>query len=115
MSLNEIRLFPKGQDLMILGLDWNDQPVLKARLPLSPSHPRAVITLLEGLALWSGRRLPAAFAVAGLSASSIADLLPQGPAWCSPLVEIHVVERRRRRVLRGVGDFRGAFRMRVLP
>ena len=31
--------------------------VLKARLPLSPSHPRALLTLLEGLSLWDGEPL----------------------------------------------------------
>jgi hypothetical protein len=31
--------------------------LLKARLPLEPEHPRSLLTLLEGLSLWSGHRL----------------------------------------------------------
>ena len=39
---------PQGDDL------------LKARFPVLTSHPRALLTLLEGVALWSGEPLHAA-------------------------------------------------------
>jgi hypothetical protein len=39
---------PHGEDL------------LRARLPVLTSHPRALLTLLEGVALWSGEPLHAA-------------------------------------------------------
>ena len=114
MSLTEIFLKARGQDLMILGLDWSNRPLLKARLPLDPCHPRAAITLLEGLALWSGRCLPTAFSVGDLSASSIAALLPEGSPWCSPLVDIHLIEpHRRSRDLGGVGNFRALHALRL--
>jgi hypothetical protein len=107
MSLVQVRLLPRGQEVLVLGLGWNEEPVLKARLPSTPEHPRAVITVLEGLALWAGARLPVALGVAGRSAGLIDALLPQGAAWCSPLVELHPVEfpRARRRRLDGLGDF----------
>jgi hypothetical protein len=37
----------------------------KARLPHSPHHPRALLTLAEGVALWTGRPLRVAIAVVG--------------------------------------------------
>ena len=37
--------------------------LLKADLPRSPEHPRAVLTLLEGLALWAGEALCVATSV----------------------------------------------------
>ena len=39
-------------------------PILKARLPEAPAHPRAVETLAEGVALWCGRPLSVALGVA---------------------------------------------------
>lgn len=109
MSLSHVRLLPKGREVMLLGLDHGDEPVLKARLSSHPEHPRAMITLLEGLALWAGHRLPVAVAVGARSTGLIEALLPEGPAWCSPLVELVPVDWPRRgrvRRLDGLGDFR---------
>ena len=39
-------------------------PILKARLPAAPHHPRALETLAEGVALWYGHPLSAALGVA---------------------------------------------------
>ena len=41
--------------------------LLKARLPLPPKHPRALLTLLEGLALWDGAGLRVVVSVSGSS------------------------------------------------
>jgi len=115
MSLFAVRLVPRRGLLLIVGTGFDDEVLLKARLPANPSHPRALITVLEGLALWSGRRLPVAVGVDANSASSIAALLPDGPAWSSPLVDLHLVEPRRRRRTRldGVGDLREAYQLRL--
>lgn len=117
MSLCHVRLLPRGSSVLVLGLGYQEEPVLKARLPLYPEHPRAAITLLEGLALWAGRRLPVAVGVSASSAGSIEALLPQGPAWCSPLVELVWVDwpRRRSRTPRldGLGDFRDLRQLRL--
>jgi hypothetical protein len=43
-------------------------PLLKARLPHSPAHPRAVLALAEALTLWTGRPCRVAIAVVGRGA-----------------------------------------------
>jgi len=73
-------------------------PVLKARLPEAPQHPRALETLAEGVALWYGRPLYAALGVAA------ADALCVSPRWHAtvdglirtPLVTIELVSGRPR-------------------
>ena len=47
-------------------------PILKARLPEAPRHPRALETLAEGVALWYGRPLYAALGVAAEDALCVA-------------------------------------------
>ncbi len=42
---------------MLVTDTWLGRDLLKARLPASPCHPRALLTLCEGLALWHGIRL----------------------------------------------------------
>jgi len=92
--------------LLIMSLESGD--VLKARLPLPPAHPRALLTLLEGIALWSG---------APLSVAIVAE--PDCPIWLgsglfgdelwpaeSSLVRYEVVGRGHPKRLRGLGDFR---------
>lgn len=84
------------------------EDVLKARLPLPPSHPRALLTLLEGLSLWSGDPLCVA-----VSADESSDWAGAGlfgdelfPAE-SQLVRFHAAHLGcRARRLRGVADFR---------
>jgi hypothetical protein len=44
-------------DSIRVELNGLDGVLLKACLPRDPSHPRALIYLLEGLALWVGRQL----------------------------------------------------------
>lgn len=41
----------------LLVTDPDSGDVLKARLPMNPRHPRALLTLMEGLALWRGQPL----------------------------------------------------------
>jgi hypothetical protein len=43
-------------------------PLLKARLPHSPQHPRAVLALAEALTLWTGRPCRVAIAAVGRGA-----------------------------------------------
>lgn len=116
MSLSALRLVPRRGLLLMVGTGFDQEVLLKARLSAWPSHPRALITVLEGLALWSGHRLPVAIGVSRNSASYIEGLLPDGPAWTSPLVDLHVVEHprpRRRTRLDGVGDLREALQLRL--
>ncbi len=87
-------------------------PILKARLPEAPHHPRALETLAEGVALWYGRPLYGALGVAA------EDALCVSPHWHAtvdsltrtPLVTIDLVVGRPRPPrggdgLPGLGDF----------
>ncbi|OGS70546.1 MAG: hypothetical protein A2Y96_01715 [Firmicutes bacterium RBG_13_65_8] len=85
---------PEGDDL------------LKAQLPDYPGHPRALLTVLEGLALWCGKPLDVAILAdipvshsLGLGAfTDIGELWPE----TSALVEFHFVgPARRGRRIRG--------------
>src|SRR5579871_1965926 len=42
------------KELKLLVTSPQGDDLLKARLPVRPPHPRALLTLLEGVALWSG-------------------------------------------------------------
>jgi hypothetical protein len=86
-----------------------DGDLLKARLNNTPCHPRALLTLLEGLSLWNGQLLNVAL--------SVDDRCPVWPGpqlfgdelWPaeSQLVRFDIVRRARRKVrLSGLGDFR---------
>jgi hypothetical protein len=80
-------------------------PILKARLPEAPQHPRALETLAEGIALWCGRPLSVALGVAA------EDSLCVSPRWHAtvnglertPLVSITLVVGRPRRPRGGDG------------
>jgi hypothetical protein len=87
-------------------------PILKARLPDAPHHPRALETLAEGIALWCGCPL---YAALGVTAE---DALCVSPRWHAtvdgltrtPLVTIDLVMDRPRPPrgaagLHGLGDF----------
>jgi hypothetical protein len=87
--------------------------VLKARLPLPAHHPRGLLTLLEGVALWSGSELRAVIsaddsAPAWLDSSLFGDEL--WPAE-SQLVQFELGGRARHRPLAGLGDFRALRRV----
>lgn len=92
--------------------------LLRARLPLPPRHPRALLTLLEGLALWSGDALRVAIVADDRSRSSFASELFGDELWPaeSSLVRYEVALRARRAVrLRGLGDFRALRRAGGFP
>lgn len=105
ISETELKLLvtsPQGDDL------------IKACLPVRPPHPRALLTLLEGVALFSGEPL---YAV--ISASEEQDAWLWGNDWAedlwpaeSPLVRFDFVRppARPRRAIGGVGDFRAVRR-----
>jgi hypothetical protein len=107
-----------SREVRVLVVDQEQGDLLKARLPLGAQHPRALLTLLEGLALWRGQPLRVA-----LSATSAGD---GRPCWSgsglfgdelwpgeSQLVRYEVGARvSRRGRLVGLGDFRS---LRVEP
>jgi hypothetical protein len=98
------------KDLKLLVTSEQGDDLIKARLPVSPPHPRALLTLLEGIALWSGEPL---YAV--ISAGAHRDAWLSSEQWCDDLwptesalvhFDFAIPPPRARRVLRGVGDFR---------
>ena len=103
-----LRLTPQTLSLLISDPQGND--LLKARLPPAPRHPRALLTTLEGLALWSGIPIRAVISVAASCPRSLVssffgdDFLPT----YSALVELDFATPtvRPRQRLRGLGSFR---------
>ncbi len=99
-----------GEDLKLLVTSPQGDDLIKARLPVRPPHPRALLTLLEGVALFSGEPL---YAV--ISAGEDRDDWLGSEQWGedlwpteSPLVrfDFAIPPPHRRHTLRGVGDFR---------
>jgi hypothetical protein len=82
--------------------------LLKARLDSRPCHPRALLTLLEGLSLWSGDPLRVALSVDERFHALHPSTLFGDELWPgeSPLVRFDIVHRVHRRArLSGLGDF----------
>jgi hypothetical protein len=110
MALWPTTLWVGPEELKILVESPQGHDLLKARLPVRPPHPRALLTVLEGLALWCGQPL---YAV--ISAGKHRDDWLDSELWGeelwpteSPLVQFDFAAPRQRagRTLRGVGDFR---------
>jgi hypothetical protein len=83
--------------------------LLKARLDSHPCHPRALLTLLEGLSLWCDEPLSVALTVAERFPASLPSTLFGDELWPgeSGLVRFERVHRACRPVrLEGLGDFR---------
>lgn len=91
----------------ILATDQGDD-CLKAVLPTPPVHPRALHTLLEGLALWHGEPVHAALVADGPSGLSRVEDLFGGGLWPHDLANVRfdIHHPRRARRIRGPGDFR---------
>ena len=105
-----VRLLASQTQILVTD-DGND--CLRAALPAQPCHPRALGTLLEGLALWRARPVDAVLIVDEASASSFVDTLLGADLWPAELatVRFDTRPRRRRRRIRGPGDFRKLYRL----
>jgi hypothetical protein len=82
--------------------------LLKARLDPRPSHPRALLTLLEGLSLWRGQPLHVVLSVDDRCHGGLESTVLGNELWPaeSCLVHFDVVRPVRPKRLDGVGDFR---------
>jgi hypothetical protein len=97
----------RNQQVRLLIRDPDAGDVLKAVLPPQCHHPRALLTLLEGLALYQGGRLCTVIsAEPDCLTSRLAGLLGDElwPAE-SQLVQFDIVVPGRRRRLSGMGKF----------
>jgi hypothetical protein len=90
--------------------------LLKARLPHAPRHPRALLTLLEGAALWHGQPMRVVLSAGDTSMPWVGSGLFGDELWPgeSPLVTFHIAAHGSRKRLSGLGDFR-AVRRRCTP
>lgn len=101
-------LSPARGEVFLLVTSAESRDVLKARLPLDVRHPRALLTLLEGVALWQGSPLCTAIIAEGNYRSFAGSGLFGDELWPgeSQLVRFEVVGRARPKRLSGLGDFR---------
>lgn len=99
----------QGNELRFLVTSREGHDLVKAWLPTPPGHPRALLTLLEGLALWTEPPLTAAISVGEAEPPSFDSRLFGDARWPSESALVHfvrVLPWRRRRRIPGVGDFR---------
>ena len=99
-----------GEDLKLLVTSPQGDDLLKARLPLRPPHPRALLTLLEGVALWSGEPVLAVISAGAHRDDWLGSDVWGDELWTfeSPLdhFDFATPPCRARRTLVGLGDFR---------
>lgn len=102
-------------ELQLLVQSEADGDLLKARLPSRPRHPRALLTMLEGLALWSGSPLCAVISADESAQVGCALGLFGSELWPaeSQLVRFDAAVHGNRKRLRGLGDFRALRRGRA--
>lgn len=110
-------LEPRGAETRLMLTAPSGRPMLRARLPSTPAHPRAVITLLESITLWCGQPLHAVID------ADAQDVRRYPEKWAmllgdAPELAVHVewtvvrAERRRRdRFLGVLGDFASGERL----
>ncbi|MGH7270672.1 MAG: hypothetical protein ACREJ3_09595 [Polyangiaceae bacterium] len=111
MSTLSIGISPGPRDTRVIAMAGPRDTILKARLSRHPSHPRALPTLLEAIALWQGVQVHAALCAADRDGASDSSLYREafadfgGPLYTLEWIPAAALDRRRRRDLRGVGDF----------
>ena len=107
-------LYPSSRTTRVLAMRGPCETILKAHLSLRPSSPRAVIALLEAIALWEGLPVRAALVVDDTSTASPSTSLYRDTFALfgedTPLYRLQWVprcagERRRRDRLGGMGEF----------
>jgi len=119
MSLWPTTLRITREEVKLLVTSPEGDDLLKARLPIRARHPRALCTLLEGVALWSGEPVYAVISAGKYCAAWLGSEYWGGQLWPeeSALVQFDLAapQPRRRRTLRGLGDFRDVRRQLLLP
>jgi hypothetical protein len=112
MAIAPGRLFTR-----VIAMQGASDTILKARLRRDPPHPRALVTLLEAVALWQGAPVRAALAAddeAPMCGSCLCHNAVLG-AETTPLYTVDWVpapgQRRRRTGIAGMGEFRDLERL----
>jgi hypothetical protein len=103
---------PSATSTRVLAMAGPLDTILKARLARSPSHPRAMATLLEAIALWQGRPVRAALCADERPGGSDTSLFREtfadvgAPLYTLDWIPARVRGRRaRRRDIAGMGEF----------
>jgi hypothetical protein len=104
-----LQVLPR-RTVRLLVTDAEDNDLVKAQL-LNPEHPRALLTVLEGLALWCGQPLDVVICADvpvdhSLGLGAFGDL---DEGWPEESALVHFAFRepqRRGRRIHGLGDFR---------
>lgn len=104
----DVSVYPAHGEVRLLVTDRASCDLLKARLPQHIHHPRALLTLLEGVALWQGAPLDVAITADASCQSWRGSGLFGNELWPgeSQLVRFSVVPRARPKRLAGLGSFR---------
>jgi len=109
---------PGSIRVLVTGPEGDD--LVKAHLPDYPRHPRALLTVLEGLALWSGERLCVAISadVPADHSLGLGSAVGEETLWPteSALLDYAFIvpTRRRGRRICGVGDFSQLRQLRLV-
>ena len=108
---------PRAAATRILAMHGPSETLLKGVLRGEPSHPRALGTLLEAVALWQGAPVRAVLCADEQAPSSDSTLWRAAWDDGGPLYSVTwvpgVEHRRRQRAIAGVGDFRDLERVLV--
>ncbi len=101
---------PGSQGARVIAMAGPTETILKARLLRTPSHPRAMATLLEAVAMWQGSKVRAVLCVPAEDEPCDSDFYQEVfTDFGGPLYSLDWVRarrgRRRHRDLPGVGDF----------
>jgi hypothetical protein len=103
---------PGPKSTRVLAMAGPCETILKAKLRPNPSHPKALPTLLEAVALWQGQRVRAALCADALDDSSVTSRYPdvfhdpsETPLYALEWVPTIQRARRHRDDLGGMGRF----------
>jgi hypothetical protein len=111
MTTLSMGISPGPRDTRVIAMAGPSDTILKARLLRQPSHPRALPTLLEAIALWQGVQVHAALCAADRDGASDSSLYRDAfadfgaPLYTLEWIPAAALDRRRRRDIRGVGEF----------
>jgi hypothetical protein len=102
---------PGAESTRVIAMSGASETIMKARLLRSPSHPRAMATLLEAIALWQGRTVRAALCADSAPSGSETSLYraafsdDRGPLYSIDWVQSPGAPKRARRDIGGMGAF----------
>ena len=103
---------PNATSTRVLAMAGARETILKAKLSSSPSHPRAMASLIEAIALWQGRPIRAALCAGERHDGSDSSLFREtfsdvgGPLYTLDWIPaLEQGRRARRRDIAGMGEF----------